>query len=131
MTTRKIAVIVGVLIAMAPRALAEPAPESTPIVEVTPEIHEMPTPHLWMRSGPGVLHTVDEKRFLIPIDSHILTVDRWMEQETEKKRLQEQEIRLKAENESLTRSANEVPWRIIAMGVAVGLVTGAYIGLKF
>ena len=131
MTTRKIAVIVGVLVALAPRASAEPVPEPTPVVEAAPEILPMPTLHLWMRSGPGVLHTSNEKRFLIPIDAHIVTPEWWGAQEAEKKRLQEQEIRLTAENKSLSESAEAVPWRIIALGVAVGLVTGAYIGLKF
>ncbi len=130
MTVRRLAVIVGVLVALAPRALAEPAPEPTPIVEAAPDALPMPTPHLVLRSGPGILHTAD-RRFLIPLDTHILTADRWTEQEIEKKRLQEQEIRLTAENKSLSESAEQVPWRIIALGVAVGLVTGAYIGLKF
>lgn len=116
----KAAVAVAVLVALTPRALAQPVAE--------PEV--MPSAHLWMRSGAGILH-LDERLFIIPVDSHVLTGTKWEELEIEKRRLQEQEIRLTAENKSLTNSADEVPWRIIALGVAVGLVTGVYIGTKF
>ncbi len=114
----KAAIVVGVLVALAPRVSAEPT------------VEQMPSAHLWMRSAPGQLQ-ISERLFLIPQGSHVLTEEYWLGLETEKKRLQEQEIRLTAENQSYQDSADEVPWRIIALGVAVGLVTGVYIGTKF
>jgi hypothetical protein len=124
------AVVFGILLALAPRATAQPV-EPSPIVESAPTAEPMPSPHLWLRAGAGELRVFSGKLFLIPLDSHVLTSDKWDELELEKKRLQEQEIRLTAENKSLGESADEVPWRIIALAAAVGLITGAYIGLKF
>ena len=118
----KAAIVVLLLVALRPSALAEP-------VLGTP-VEQMPTPHLYLRSGSGVLH-FNERLIYLPLGTHILTEERWQEQEDEKIRLQEQEIRLTAENKSFRNSADEVPWRIIALGVAVGLITGTYIGLKF
>jgi hypothetical protein len=50
--------------------------------------------------------------------------------DAEMKRLQDQETRLGAENQSLRSSANDVPWLPIALGVAAGLLLGTYIGTK-
>jgi len=108
--------IAALLVAMPTTAEAEP--------------QQMPSAHLWMRSAPGVLH-INGLMYDIPQGSHIITGSEWDLLEIEKKRLQEQEIRLKAENDSFRESADEVPWRLIALGVAVGLITGTYIGLKF
>ncbi len=55
----------------------------------------------------------------------------WQKQDEEFKRLQEQEIRLTAENKSLRKSAEEFPWLPVSLGVAVGIAVGTYIGLKF
>lgn len=48
----------------------------------------------------------------------------WQERDAELKRLQEDETRKRAENESLRKSAEEVPWKT----VACALVFGAFVG---
>lgn len=55
----------------------------------------------------------------------------WIELDNEFKRLQDQETRLKAENDSLRKSANEFPWLTTAIVLGVGIAAGTYIGLKF
>lgn len=50
--------------------------------------------------------------------------------DTEMRRLQDQETRLIAENNSLRSSADSVPWPVLAVAASVGLCLGIYIGYK-
>lgn len=116
-------VAVVFVILTAPRALAQPAEE--------PEVLPMPKPHLLLRTGPGVLKGPDGKLYDVPQLSHVLTPDKFNELDAEMMRLQEVETRLQAENKSLRQSADSVPWLPVAVGVGLGIVVGAYVGIKY
>ncbi|HEY6021068.1 MAG TPA: hypothetical protein VIY48_14520, partial [Candidatus Paceibacterota bacterium] len=51
--------------------------------------------------------------------------------DTEMRRLQEQETRLIAENNSLRSTADSVPWPALAVATTIGICLGVYVGLKF
>lgn len=112
--------VIAFIILTAPRVLAEPAPEPIP----------MPTTHLFLRTGDGVLRGPDGKDYLIPQESRILTKERWSELDVEMMRLTEAETRLTAENKSLRKSADSFNWLPVAIGAGVGIVLGAYVGTK-
>lgn len=120
----KVAIVIGILL-IPTRVLAD---SPTPTLEA--EVLPMPTTHLWMRSGPGVLRGPNGKSYVIPQDSRILTGERWAEQDVEMLRLQEQETRLGAENKSLRDTVNDMPWTVIAIVGVVGMLSGAYLGHK-
>jgi hypothetical protein len=117
----RVAAAVATLLVLTTEVAAEGIAEPLP----------MPSYHLWMRSGPGVLRGPDGRDYVIPQDSHILAPEGWNMLDIEFRRLQDQETRLYAENESLRKSANEFPWVPIVVGVGIGLVAGTYVGMKF
>ncbi len=109
------AVLIGTLLASSSVA-ADPEP--------------MPTTHLWMRSGDGLLHTTSGHDYVIPKDSHILNPEGYGLIDLEFKRLQDAETRLGAENKSLRSSADSFPWVSTLVGVGIGLVAGTYLWFK-
>lgn len=115
-TRYRVAVAVVTLLALTAETSADPLP--------------LPTPHIVLKSGPGVLHGPDGHDYVIPTDSHILSPDGWTPLDLEFKRLQDQETRLQAENQSLRKSANEFPWTPILIGAGIGLITGIYVTTK-
>ncbi len=92
----------------------------------------MPTPHLRLSTGFGTLLGPDGKSYLIPQGSHILDPDAWGKIDAELIRLQDQETRLTAENQSFRNSADEwrPGWVTIAAVLGGGLILGSYIGTK-
>ena len=113
--------VIAFIILTAPRVLAQPAPD---------EPLPMPTTHLFLRTGPGVLHGPDGKDYVVPQESRILTRERWSELDAEMMRLQEVETRITAENKSLRKSADSFNWLPVAIGAGLGIVAGAYVGIK-
>lgn len=62
---------------------------------------------------------------------HFLNEQTYTKLDIEMRRLQDQETRLKAQNDSLRSSANDVPWLPIALSLGAGLILGTYLGTKF
>lgn len=65
----------------------------------------LPSGHITLISGEGVLVTQYGTRYTLPVGTHILDGTSWGNLDLEVKRLQDQETRLKAENNSLKGSA--------------------------
>lgn len=57
-----------------------------------------------------------------------LTVSQWERLDSETRRLQEQEIRLRAENESLRGSGEAPGWWWVVSGIAAGAALGFWVG---
>lgn len=117
----KIAILIAIFIFLAPRlANAELVP-----------LLEMPTPHVVLKTGDGKLTGPNGLDYRIPESSHILAPIAWKDHDDKFKLLQDRETRLTAENKSLRKSADEVPWGWIAVSCAVGIAAGTYVALKF
>lgn len=107
-------VAVALIVLCAPRAAAaDPEP--------------MPSPHLRLTSGDGVLH-VGDREVLVPHDSHVLAPDAWSALDAELHRLQDREVRLDAENHSLRDTAKswQPGWKTLLGAVVAGISIGAY-----
>ena len=95
MKSRRLALIVGLMILLAGnRALADA------------EVRPLPSPHVQLTTGDGTLVAPDGQRYFLPLGTHILDGTSWQKLDEETHRLQDQETRLRAENESLKKSAN-------------------------
>lgn len=123
---KPLTILLVILIFTVPsRVLAQPVelPGAQPLLE-------MPTRHLFLRTGDGELRGPDGKSYRIPAESRILQREAWSELDAEMMRLQEAETRLTAENKSLRESADSVPWLPIAIGVGLGVIAGFYGGYR-
>ena len=114
----KIALLVALMLIPA-RVLAEPA-------------EPMPTPHLRLSTGSGELRGPNGKLYVIPQGSHIVTGEVWDEREISLTGLQEDKIRLEAENLSMRRTTDnwQPGWRTLALTLASGIAAGWYISHK-
>jgi hypothetical protein len=131
---RKLTALLTVAILLAPaRALADEVP-TTPPAETLPETPQiLPSTHIKLSTGDGILSTPDNKLYVVPKNSHILIGSKWDELDREMFRLQEAETRLIAENQSLRKSQDGwKPGWVITTVVALGTViaTGWYIQSK-
>ncbi|MGN6108548.1 MAG: hypothetical protein ACTHU0_25810 [Kofleriaceae bacterium] len=88
----------------------------------------MPTPHLRLTSGEGVLRGPDGRQFAIPVGGHVLSHEAWTKIDAELLRLQELETRLTAENASLRTSAStwQPGWKTLATALVLGFASGWY-----
>ena len=73
--------------------------------------------------SPSTLETQRGSKLTLP-PGYFLDERTWQDRDAELKRLQEADTRRKAENESLRKSADEIPWKVIASA----LVFGAFVG---
>jgi hypothetical protein len=117
MNPKRIALIIGALLFLtAARAGADEA---------------LPTPHVRLTSGPGQLLAPNGKTYFLPVGTHILDGTSFEKIEDETRRLQTQEIRLKAENESLKKSLGGPGWGtvlIVALGAtALGFTVNHFV----
>jgi hypothetical protein len=80
---------------------------------------------IWHLKSPSTLETEKGSRLSLP-PGYFLDEETWREKDLEMRRLQEQETRLTAENESLRKAADFPPWAAVALGVA-----GAALGITF
>ncbi len=144
---RRIALLVAAAIVLTPtsaRADDLVAPDATPAVEpdATPEVtpeptieypRVMPSPHLRLSTGDGVLSGPDGRLYTIPRNSHILISDEWDKLDRELIRTQESEIRLQAENDSLKKSQKDWKpgWTTLVIALGTGIAAGWYIHEKF
>lgn len=77
--------------------------------------------------SPSTLETEKGSKLQLP-PGYFIDEKTWQERDLEMRRLQEQEIRLSAENLSLRKSANEdYPWLATGVVGAFGLVLGAFV----
>jgi hypothetical protein len=115
----KSAIAAGLVVVLAARAAADPLP--------------LPQGHVRLNFGPGILETYTGQKYVLPLGTHILTYETWEMLDTETRRLQEQEVRLTAENKSLRKSADSwrPGWKIVAAGVLLGVAGGIYVGMKY
>lgn len=102
-----------------------------PIVEVPDNILVLPSSHIRLGLGDGVLD-VDGRLYWVPRYSHILTDNTWRTLDDEMLRLQESEIRLIAENQSLRQTADawQPSWITLALALGTGIAAGMYIQSK-
>jgi hypothetical protein len=73
--------------------------------------------------SPSTLETEKGSKLSLP-PGYFLDEETWRERDLEMKRLQEQEVRLGAENLSLRRSADEFPWLAVGGAGVIGTVLG-------
>lgn len=63
-------------------------------------------------------------------EGHFVDNGSWDKIDTVIKTTEDKVTNLTAQNVSLRKSANEVHWLPVAVGIAVGLVAGFYVGVK-
>lgn len=120
MRIRTAVLVIALVLTAAPRATAEPVAD------------DLPSTHVRLVTGPGELRLPSGKIYAIPQDSHIVTGEAWSMLDAEFRRLQEQEVRLTAENRSFRESADAwTPgWMSLTLTLAVGVALGWYVGSK-
>ena len=93
----------------------------------------LPTPHIRLGFGDGVLRGHDGHEYLVPQGSHVLVEDAWKKLDHEVLRLQERETVLEAENRSLRESAStwSPGWKTIVGALVVGMAGGWYVHSRF
>lgn len=103
-----------------------------PTVASGDDVVELPRPHVELTSGDAIVTTVGGIKFRVPQGSHIIVPESYSLLDAEMKRLQEQEVRLTAENKSLRKTAAgwQPGWKILLSTAVVALATGAYYGAK-
>lgn len=111
MLTRKICFIVALIILM----VAAPSAADTTHIQTT---------------VPTQICLPDKSQCIDIPEGHFVDKGSWDLLDTEKKQLQEKDTRLTAENESFRKSAKEVHWLPVAVGAALGVVLGVYVGHK-
>lgn len=119
-----VAVVVAAALVLAP-AVAHGDCENAPV-------EPLPTPHVVLDSGPGVLDAPNGRSYFLPVGTHILDGLSWQKQDDEVRRLQELETRLTAENASLRETASgwQPGWKLMLATLVVGVAGGVYIHSK-
>jgi hypothetical protein len=79
---------------------------------------------------PSQICLPDKSKCVDVPEGRYLDEKNWQKLDAEKKAEQDLNTRLKAENDSFRKSANEIPWLPVAIGAALGIVLGAYVGYK-
>lgn len=105
MRTRRLALIIAIVAALTPRAAADP-------------IRHIKTPSTLTTDGGSTLR-------LPP--GYFLDEEKWRERDERLKAAEAARTRLKAENESLRKSATEYPWGATALVGAFGIAVGVFI----
>ncbi len=123
---KPLSIFLVIFILSIPRALAQPAEEPAQVLP-------MPTLHMRLGTGDGVLRGPNGKDYVVPQGTHVLAPGAWEPLDAEMLRLQEQETRLKAENESFRKSADkfEPGWKLLVSALVIGIAGGAYVGAKY
>lgn len=125
MSLRHLAIITAIVICVP--AIAE-GDDATP-----PDgVHLLPTQHVTLNTGFGVIRMPGGFDYFVPEGSHILQPDAYSRLDLEMRRLQESEVRLVAENKSMRITAKEWQpgWVVLLSATVVGVASGIYIGLK-
>lgn len=115
MSPRRLALVVALLTVTAPRdAGAEPEP--------------MPNEHVRVTTGDAELHLLGGRVLVVPQLSHVLAPIAWDKLDAEVRRLQEAEVRLTAENNSLRKTAKEWQpgWKVLLGTLVAGAALGGY-----
>lgn len=118
MSPRRLALVVALLTVTAPRdAGADPSPAEP-----------MPTEHVRVTTGDAELHLLGGRVLVVPRLSHVLAPIAWDKLDAEVRRLQEAEVRLTAENESLRKTARswQPGWKVVLGTLVAGAALGAY-----
>jgi hypothetical protein len=79
---------------------------------------------IWHMRSPSTLETEKGSVLQLP-PGYFLDEGTWQERDLEMRRLQELEVRLKAENRSFRDSASDTPWLVAAATGGFGIVLGA------
>lgn len=82
----------------------------------------------WHLKSPSEVTTQKGSHLTLP-PGYFLDERTWQERDAELKRLQEDETRKKAENESLRKSATEIPWKTVLCAFTFGAFVG-YLGYE-
>lgn len=75
---------------------------------------------------PSTVHTDGGADLRLP-PGYFLDESTWQTRDGEFRRLQDQEHRLKAENDSLRKSNNDYPWLATGVVFAFGIATGIFV----
>lgn len=89
-------------------------------------VQPLPSPHTVVTSGDAVITTVDQKKFLLPVGSHILDGTSYDKLDEKLKEQENLATRYKAENESLKKSLNS--WWEPGWGTLIVVTTLAVVG---
>lgn len=93
----------------------------------------LPGSHIKIELGDALLETYNQQLYVIPKGTHILVPEEWERLDQEMQRLQEREITLDAENQSLRDSANQdwrFGWKTLLIVAGIGVAGGAYMTWK-
>lgn len=100
-----------------------------PPAEPAREVLPMPTPHLRLSTGPGVLEAPNGKLYALPQGSHLLDAEAWAKTDAEMIKLQDQVTNLDAQNKSLRKATEgwQPGWYTLAITLGTGLALGWYV----
>lgn len=119
MKNRRVAFLIGLMIMLTSgRLLADD------------EVKPLPSPHVKLTTGDGTLVAPDGQKYFLPLGTHILDGTSWQKLDDETHRLQDQETRLKTENESLKKSMNswwEPGWGTVVVLTGLAIATGTVV----
>lgn len=113
MTPRRLAVCVVIVLTLLSDKVFAEAP--------------LPSGHVTLKTGEGLLVAPNGTKYTLPVGSHILDGTSWEKLDSEVKRLQDMETRTQAENKSLRESLHASPqmgWGAAFLLVAFMTVTG-------
>lgn len=98
-----------------------------------PEAVPMPSGHLLLKTGDATLRAPDGRLITIPLGSHVYDAPTWALLDDTVRDLQEDQVRLTAENKSLRQSTQDMAdswspgWKILLGAVLVGASGGWYL----
>lgn len=115
MSTPRMFVAVSLVMALAARAAADPNP--------------CPDPGCHVKNG-GVLATPKGTVLLLP-PGFYLDEETWAKRDLELKDAQDKVTRLKAENDSFRKSADEIRWKAPVIAGGLGIVLGVVLSIKY
>jgi len=117
MKPKRVALVVGLLLLL---GSADASAE---------DVQPLPGPHVKVTSGDAVITTVDEKKFLLPVGSHILDGTSYDKLSDDYKVQKDLAMRYKAENDSLKKHiASDGPgWGTMLVLTGLAIATGTVV----
>ncbi len=114
MSTPRMCLAVSIVVALASRAAADPAPENP-----------CPDPGCYVKKG-AVLVLPSGNALVVP-PGYYLDEPTWSRRDAELKLAQDLNTRLKAENESFRKSADEIRWKAPVVAAGLGFIAGVVV----
>lgn len=107
-----------VVVLAASRAAADPLP---------------PVPENVVITSPGAILDVAMRKFDVPRGTRLLSPRKWLDLDTEVRRLQDAETRLTTENKYMRERVEswQPGWRLLATTLVTSLVVGGYLGHRY